>query len=355
MRQHIKQPSGRFDQRTASRDEGRTNATTIDAIAEQSTLTGMGHGHEHSHGHWHSHGHGHSHGAGGHGTAFAVGIALNTIFVVVEATYGFLANSMALLADAGHNLSDILGLIVAWAASVMVKRSATPRFSYGLKKSSILAALINALLLLVAIGAISAEAIRRLAEPEPSSGGTIMGVAAVGIVINGITALLFARGSKGDINIRGAYLHMLSDAAVSAAVVVAGWLISVTGRSWIDPVISLFVAAVILRSTWGLLVESTSMTLAGVPKGIQPELVGRALERLPGVVATHHLHIWPISTTETALTVHLMVAEGVDRDLILRQADAYVHRLFGIDHSTIQVELAGHSSGCGDDVAAHCH
>lgn len=306
----------------------------------------MGSDHDH-----HGHAHGHAHG---HGISFAVGILLNAGFVLVEATYGFLANSMALLADAGHNLSDILGLIVAWVATVLVRRNATPRFSYGLKKSSILAALINALLLLVAIGAISAEAIRRLVEPEVSAGGTIMAVAAAGIVVNGITAWLFSRGNREDLNIRGAYLHMMADAGVSAAVVIAGWLITLTGKAWIDPVISLFVAAVILRSTWGLLVESTSMTLAGVPKGIQPELVARALDRLPGVVGTHHLHIWALSTTETALTVHIMVEADVDRDRILRQADAYVHAMFGIDHSTIQVELAGYEKGCAPGDGQGC-
>ncbi|MES2905146.1 MAG: cation diffusion facilitator family transporter [Pseudomonadota bacterium] len=260
--------------------------------------------------------------------------------MIVEVIYGFAANSMALLADAGHNLSDVLGLVVAYVGAMLVKRRPSPRFSYGLKKSSILAALINALLLLIAVGGISAEAIRRLIAPEPSTGTTVMAVAAVGIVINGITALMFARGRHGDINIRGAYLHMVADAAVSAAVVVAGLAIVLTGQQWIDPVVSLVVAAVILWGTWGLLLESTSMTLAGTPKNIESGQVARALEKLPGVLGTHHLHIWSLSTTETAMTVHLQVADDVDRDLILRQANAYVHQLFGIDHSTIQVERA---------------
>ncbi len=295
----------------------------------------MGAGHSHA---GHDHGHGHSHAGDNFGRAFIIGIGLNLAFVVVETIYGFSANSMALLADAGHNLSDVLGLVVAYVGALLVKRRPSPRFSYGLKKSSILAALINALLLLIAVGGIGAEAIRRLIEPEPSNGSVVMAVAAVGIAINGVTAWLFARGRHGDINIRGAYMHMAADAAVSAAVVVAGLLILLTGERWIDPIISLIVAAVILWGTWGLLLESTSMTLAGTPKNIESGQVARALEKLPGVVGTHHLHIWSLSTTETAMTVHLQVADDVDRDLILRQANAYVHQLFGIDHSTIQVE-----------------
>ena len=313
----------------------------------------MGAGHNHA-GHDHA---GHHHGGGdSFGRAFIIGIILNLTFVVVETIYGFAANSMALLADAGHNLSDVLGLVVAYVGMLLVKRRPSPRFSYGLKKSSILAALINALLLLVAVGGIIAEAIRRLIEPEPSNGSTVMAVAAVGIVINGATALLFARGRKGDINIRGAYLHMVADAAVSAAVVVAGLAILLTGERWIDPAISLVVAAVILWGTWGLLTESTFMTLAGTPKNIEAAQVARALETLPGVVGTHHLHIWSLSTTETAMTVHLQVGDAVDRDLILRQANAYVHQMFGIDHSTIQVECPAPSpdddcpkGDCGHD------
>ena len=308
----------------------------------------MGAGHNHA---------GHAdHGAGGNfGRAFIIGIILNLTFVVVETIYGFAANSMALLADAGHNLSDVLGLVVAYAGMLLVKRRPSPRFSYGLKKSSILAALINALLLLVAVGAIIAEAIRRLIDPEPSNGTTVMAVAAVGIVVNGVTALLFARGRHGDLNVRGAYLHMVADAAVSAAVVVAGFLMLRTGAAWIDPAISLAVAAVILWGTWGLLAESTFMTLAGTPKNIELAQVARALEKLPGVVGTHHLHIWSLSTTETAMTVHLQVDEAVDRDLILRQANAYVHQMFGIDHSTIQVERSAQvaTDDCAGDDCGH--
>lgn len=293
----------------------------------------------------HEHGAGHSH-SGDFSRAFALGILLNLGFVVVEATYGLLAGSMALLADAGHNLSDVLGLVLAWLGAALVKRQPSPRFSYGLKKSSILAALLNALLLLVATGAIIAEAIRRLSSPQPTDGATIMTVAAVGIVINGVTAWLFARGRSHDLNIRGAYLHMAADTLVSVGVVAAGLLIVLTGRAWIDPVASLVVAAVVLWGTWSLLTESALMTLAGVPKGIDPDLVQRSLTKLPGVVDVHHLHIWPLSTTETALTVHIRVGPGVDRDVTLRQANAYVHQMFGISHSTIQMESA---ANCGGD------
>ena len=312
-------------------------------------LMGAGHHHGHDHGHGHGHHHGHHHGPadGDYSRAFVLGILLNLGFVVVEAAYGFAANSMALLADAGHNLSDVLGLVVAFVGAKLVKKRPSARFTYGLKKSSILAALINALLLLVAVGGGGAAAIRRLIDPEPANGSTVMIVAGIGILVNGLTALLFASGRKGDLNIRGAYLHMLADAAVSAGVVVAGFLILQTGAEWIDPVTSLIVAAIILYGTWGLLAEATSMTLAGTPRGIDPQAVETALARLPGVAGTHHLHIWSLSTTETAMTVHLLVEENVDRDRILRQANAYVHELFGIDHSTIQVERAhGKADGC---------
>lgn len=226
-------------------------------------------------------GHNHDHASGGnYGRAFAIGIALNLGFVIVEAVFGFLAGSMALIADAGHNLSDVLGLIVAWAGAMMARTSRSRRFTYGLKKASILAALINALLLLVAIGAIAAEAVRRFFHPAPTDGGTVMAVAAVGILINGMTALLFVRGRAHDINIRGAFLHMTTDAAVSAAVVVSGFLILSTGQEWIDPMMSLVIAAVILWSSIGLLKESVWMSLAGVPSGIELDEVEADREAL---------------------------------------------------------------------------
>jgi cobalt-zinc-cadmium efflux system protein len=283
---------------------------------------------------------GHAHGHSAHsdfGRAFAIGIALNLGFVVVETVYGFLAGSMALIADAGHNLSDVLGLVVAWAGARMAQASASRRFTYGLKKASILAALINALLLLVAIGAIAMEAVRRLFDPSPADGSTVMAVAAVGILINGATALLFARGREHDINIRGAFLHMSADAAVSAAVVLAGFLMLTTGQLWIDPVMSLAIAGVIFWSSVGLLKESVWMSLAGVPAGIELEEVEAELASLDGVLAVHDLHVWPLSTTETALTAHL-VAPAVESDQLLGRARELLRSRFRIAHSTIQVE-----------------
>ena len=288
--------------------------------------------------HGHSHDHGHHHGPGDYSRAFAIGIALNLAFVVVETVYGFMAGSMALIADAGHNLSDVLGLVVAWAGAAMARRSASARFTYGWKKASILAALINALFLLVAVGAIGAEAIRRLFDPAPTDGGTVMIVATVGIVINGLTALMFARGRADDINIRGAYLHMAADAAVSAAVVVAGLLILWTGQLWVDPVTSLAVAVVILWGSLGLLKESVWMSLAGVPSGIDVDEVEAALSDLEDVEAVHDLHIWPLSTTETALTAHIVTARADYPDALLERARRMLHDRFRIEHSTIQVE-----------------
>ena len=293
------------------------------------------------------HRHGHTHAPGAFDRAVLIGIVLNGGFVVVEAAYGFAANSMALLADAGHNLGDVLGLVVAYIGARLVRLRPSARFTYGLKKSSILAALVNALLLMVAVGAIGAEAVHRLIEPQPVDGATVIVVAGIGILVNSATALLFARGRKGDLNVRGAYLHMLADAAVSAGVVVAGALTLWSGALWIDPASSLIVAAVILWATWGLLSEAMAMTLAGTPRGIDPSAVAAALGRLPGVTGTHHLHIWPLSTTETAMTVHLIVEEGVDRDRILVLANEAIHAGFGIDHTTMQVERSG-GGECGD-------
>ena len=288
--------------------------------------------------HDHSHSHGHDHEPADFGRAFAIGIALNVAFVAAEVVFGFIANSMSLLADAGHNLSDVLGLVVAWAAAIMARRAASPRFTYGLKKAPILAALANSLLLLVAVGAIGAEAVRRLVHPSPTEGGTVMAVAAAGIVINGLTALLFSRGQKDDINIRGAYLHMAADAAVSAAVVVAGLVIVETGQQWVDPAMSLAVAVVILWSGTGLLKESVWMSLAGVPSGIDADEVELALADLPGVDAVHDLHIWPLSTTETALTAHIVTAQADYPDALLEGARALLHDRFHIEHCTLQVE-----------------
>lgn len=300
----------------------------------------------------HHHDHDHQHGPTDFGRAFLIGILLNLGFVLVETGYGIVANSMALLADAGHNLSDVLGLLIAWGASVLARRRASERYSFGLKKASILAALLNALLLLLAVGAIFAEAGRRLFEPESANGGVVMWVAAAGIAVNAITAWLFASGRDHDINIRGAYLHMAADAAVSAAVVVAGLLILLTGQRWIDPAASLLVAAVILWGTWGLLKESVLLTLAGVPKKIEPAKVRAALAGLPGVESVHHLHIWPLSTTETALTVQLAVHAATDRDQLLEAARDSLTAVADIHHTTIQIEVAGQHAV---DPCAHEH
>ena len=308
----------------------------------------MSGGHHHHHiqhdlGHAHDHHHGHSHAPASFGRAFAVGITLNLGFVVVEAVYGVIAGSMALVADAGHNLSDVLGLVIAWTASVLAARPPSARFTYGFKSSSILAALGNAAFLLVALGAILVETIRRLIEPEPVAGGPVMAVAAVGIVINTATALMFMRGRKHDINIRGAYLHMAADAAVSAGVVVAGLLITLTGAQWIDPVTSLLIVGIIAVGTWGLLKDSLRMGLHAVPPGIDERKVRHFLNSLSGVEAVHDLHIWPMSTTETALTAHLVMPGGHPGDSFLHQLAHELDHDFGIGHATVQVEtIDGH-------------
>ncbi|CAA2138976.1 Cadmium, cobalt and zinc/H(+)-K(+) antiporter (plasmid) [Methylobacterium bullatum] len=298
-------------------------------------------GHSHAE---HAHGSGHTHAPANFGKAFAIGIALNVGFVAVEATYGVLANSVALLADAGHNLSDVLGLLVAWSASVLVKRAPTSRYTYGLKGSSILAALFNGVFLLVAAGAIAWEAVQRFGQPVPVAGTTVMVVATIGIIVNGVTAWLFVAGAKGDINLKGAFLHMAADAAVSAGVVLAGLAILFTGWEWIDPVISLAIVAVIVWSTWGLLRDSVVMALAAVPPGIDPVAVDGHLRGMPGVVGLHDLHIWPMSTTETALTAHLVIPEGhPGDDFLMRTADEMKLK-FGIGHTTLQVETSANAN-----------
>jgi cobalt-zinc-cadmium efflux system protein len=304
--------------------------------------------HDHSHFHRHSHDHGNTHAPENFGSAFAIGITLNVGFVLAEVVFGFLANSMSLLADAGHNLSDVLGLVLAWAAATMARKAPSPRFTYGLKKAPILAALANSLLLLIAVGAIGAEAVRRFFHPSPTEGGLVMIVAGAGIVVNGLTALLFARRREQDINIQGAYLHMAADALVSVAVVVAGLLILWTGQEWVDPAMSLAVAVVILWSSIGLLKESVWMSLAGVPSGIDPDEVEMSLCELDGVEAVHDLHIWPLSTTETALTAHVVTIQADYPDALLESARLLLHDRFHIEHCTIQVERhhGTHHSNC---------
>lgn len=298
-----------------------------------------------SHDHHHHHGPGAAHGAGGHGhapqdfgRAFAIGITLNLVFVIAEAAFGYFSNSMALIADAGHNLSDVAGLVVAWIAAGLAKRPPSARYTYGLRGSSILAALFNAVFLLLAVGAIGWEAVVRLFTPEPVAGITVMVVAGIGIVINAVTAWLFASGRHSDLNIRGAYLHMAADAAVSAAVVVAGVIILFTGWYWIDPAVSLLVAVVIVWGTWGLLRDSTALSLAAVPRGIDPAAVRAFLSKLPGVTQVHDLHIWGMSTTEVALTCHLVMPGGSPGDPFLVDLAHELQHDFRIAHSTVQIE-----------------
>jgi cobalt-zinc-cadmium efflux system protein len=300
----------------------------------------MGHGHHHAHGHAHDHGHGHAHvhAPARFDRAFAVGIGLNLAYVLAEAGWGLWAGSVALLADAGHNLSDVLGLAVAWAGATLARRAPSKRFTYGLKGSTILAALVNGLLLLVALGAIVLEAAQRLASPRDVPGLTVAAVAAVGIAVNGVTAWLFARGRHDDINIRGAHLHMAADAAVSAGVVAAGVAIWATGWHWLDPVTSLVLAAIIIVQTLDLLREAAEMALAAVPRGIDYDRVAAALGELPGVAQVHDLHIWPMSTTEPVLTAHLVMPAGPPGDAFLRRAEAMLRARFGIGHATLQVE-----------------
>jgi cobalt-zinc-cadmium efflux system protein len=299
----------------------------------------MSHDHsDHDH-HGHSHA-GHHHAPADFGRAFAIGIGLNIAFVIAEAAYGVLSNSTALLADAGHNLSDVLGLVVAWIAAHLAKRPPTPRLTYGLRNSSTLAALANAVLLLVAAGAILLESIQRLFNPEPVASLTVIVVASIGILINGFTAWLFASGRRGDLNIRGAYLHMAADALVSAGVVVAGLIMMQTGWLWLDPVTSIIIVVVIVWGTWGLLRESMALSLAAVPAGIDPAAVRGYLSGLPGVTSIHDLHIWPMGTTEVALTAHLVMPTGHPGDGFLITACAELEHRFRIGHATLQIEVS---------------
>lgn len=307
---------------------------TAHSISAQKRDFSLAHSHSHS-GEDH---HLHSHAPASFGRAFAIGIILNLGFVLIEGAYGILSNSLALLADAGHNLSDVLGLAVAWLAAVLATRPPSARFTFGLKSSTILAALFNAVFLLVAAGAIGWEATLRLFSPEAVAGQTVMAVAAIGILINGATALLFASGRKYDLNIRGAYLHMASDAAVSAGVVVAGLVILYTGWLWLDPIVSLVIVTVIVWGTWGLLRESLAMSLKAVPPGVDSAAVRRFLEKQKGVAAIHDLHIWPMSTTDIALTAHLLIPGGHPGDSFLMHIVEELRAHHGIGHVTLQVE-----------------
>lgn len=310
---------------------------------------GHGDGH-HAHDHGHAHGHGHSHGGHGHshapadfGLAFAVGAGLNLAFVAAEFAAGILTGSLALLADAGHNLADVAGLLLAWGAVALAKRPATARRTYGLRKGTILASLANAGLLLAGVGAVAWEAIGRFGEPQPVATGWMAAVAAIGVIINTATALMFMRGRKDDLNVRGVYLHMAADAGVSAGVVVAALVIQLTGWLWLDPAVTLAVLAIIVAGTWGLLRDSLDMALDAAPRGIDPAAVRAALDALPGVTDVHHLHIWAMSTTETALTAHLVAPRAAPG--LLQLANAKLGAL-GIGHVTLQIEQTAEDD-CG--------
>jgi cobalt-zinc-cadmium efflux system protein len=322
------------------------------------------HAHDHSHGqvhHAHDHptaDHGHQHGHAnvippdGVNLRMGIAVALNLVFVIVEGGFGFISNSVALIADAGHNLSDVLGLVCAWGALLLGRRPPGAKFTYGLGRSSVLAALANAVLLLLACGAIAWEAVSRLGSPPPVAGGTVMAVAAIGIALNGISAWMLHAGSHGDLNRRSAYLHMLSDAAVSAGVVLSGLLIIWTGWSLIDPIVSLVIVAVILVSTWRLLQDSLTLSLDGVPASVNSSAVMSYLADQRGVTDVHDLHIWALSTTSIALTAHLVVPDRGVEDALLTSLTPDLKRRFRIQHATLQIERDRCEHGCEDEATA---
>jgi cobalt-zinc-cadmium efflux system protein len=288
------------------------------------------------HGHAHGH-HGHAISSQGIDRAMAIGVVLNVGFVIVEAVFGVISGSLALLADAGHNASDVLGLLLAWGADYLARRPPSRKYTWGLRRSTIYAAFLNAVLLLVACGGILWEAWHRFTEPQPVAGPTMIVVALIGVVINTLTALLFVRGHH-DANIRGAFLHMAADAAISLGVVVAGIAILLTGLAWIDPVVSILITLVIVVGTWGLFRESVDLALDAVPRGIDIDAVEAALTELPGVVEVHDLHVWGTSTSESSLTAHLVVAEAADHQQVLRAAEDVLRERFRIAHMTVQIE-----------------
>jgi cobalt-zinc-cadmium efflux system protein len=322
-----------------------------------------GHEHDHDHGghaahdhadahahasggHAHHHGHAHGLGAGGINLRMGIAVALNCLFVIIEGCFGFLSNSVALIADAGHNLGDVLGLLCAWTALYLGRRPPGGRFTYGLGRSSVLAALANAVLLLLASGAIAWEALGRIAAPPSVAGATVAGVAATGIVLNGFSAWLLHAGSHDDLNRRSAFIHMLGDAAVSAGVLISGLLILFTHASWLDPVVSLVIVAVILVSTWGLLRDSVHLSLDGVPAGVNSAAVLSFLAGQRGVTDVHDLHIWALSTTSVAMTAHLVVPDREVDEALLGSLTPTLKRRFRIDHSTLQIERDRCDHGC---------
>lgn len=299
--------------------------------------------------HLHDHrAHGHTPAPPGldYGRAFAVGIGLNLAYVAGEAAIGVVSGSLALLADAGHNLGDVLGLALSWGAAFLSRRQPSRRFTYGLRSTSILAALANAIILLVITGGIAWEALWRLSHPIAVAGGIIAWVAAVGILVNGATALLFARDRRRDLNVRSAFLHMMADALIAAGVVATGIAIALTGRAWLDPAVGLLVSAVIVYGSWGLIKEATGLALDAVPEGVDAMAVRAHLAALPGVREVHDLHIWGMSTTETALTCHLVMPGGHPGDAALGRVARELEARFGIHHATIQIELADSNEVC---------
>jgi len=306
------------------------------------------HGHDHDHDHDHGHSHGHAHGLTTHGVNVRMGIAvgLNLLFVAIESCFGFISNSVALIADAGHNLGDVLGLVCAWTAMYLARRPPGGKFTYGLGRSSVLAALANAVLLLLACGAIAWEAVGRIGAPPPVAGATVAGVAATGIFLNGFSAWLLHAGSHDDLNRRSAFIHMLGDAAVSAGVLVSGVLIVFTGWSWLDPAVSLLIVAVILVSTWSLLRDSVHLSLDAVPAGVNSAAVLSYLAGQRGVTDVHDLHIWALSTTSVALTAHLVVPDREAEEALLGSLTPSLKRRFRIDHATLQIERDRCDHGC---------
>jgi cobalt-zinc-cadmium efflux system protein len=306
------------------------------------------HDHDHDHGHDHAHGHGQAHALTADGVNLRMGFAvmLNVVFVVIEGAFGFISNSVALIADAGHNLGDVLGLICAWAAILLTRRPPGGKFTYGLGRSSVLAALTNAVLLLVACGAIGLEAALRLGSPPPVAGATVMGVAGAGIVLNGICAWLLHSGSHDDLNRRSAFLHMLGDAAISAGVLVSGGLILLTGWNWLDPVVSIAIVAIILVSTWSLLRDSINLSLDAVPEGVSSTAIMSFLSGQRGVTDVHDLHIWALSTTSVALTAHLVVPDRDAEEALLGSLTPNLKTRFRIDHATLQIERDRCVHGC---------
>ena len=290
--------------------------------------------------------HDHSHAPANFDAAFAIGIGLNIAFVAIEAFYGWKVNSLALLADAGHNLSDVIGLVLAWGGALAGRLRPDARHTYGWKRASILAAFIHALLLLVAMGSLAWEAVHRLRSPEPIEGVTIMVVAGIGIVVNTATALLFMRGSKSDLNIRGAFLHMAADALVSASVVVAGALALGFGWDWLDPAVSLVIAAIIVMGTWSLFKQSLHLMFDGVPESVDLHAVQAFLQALPGVTQVHDLHVWAMGTSEIALTAHLVMPQGHADDAFLQHATEQLHDRFEIEHVTLQVMRVPFTQPC---------